>query len=185
MKKLLILLIVFSVSCATAAELKPRSETWAQPVSSKAVDNFFQLDEKVYRSAQPDREGFLALRDLGIRNVLNLRDYHSDDKKARGYGFSLYRVKMEAGDIETRDVIRALRIIKESPGPIVIHCWHGSDRTGLISAMYRIVFHGWSKEDAINELMNGGYGYHSLYKNIPEFIRKANIDEIKQKVFAP
>lgn len=185
MKKLFILLIIFSVSCATAAELKPRPETWARPVPSQALENFFQLDEKVFRSAQPDREGFAALKEMGILNVLNLRDNHSDDRKARGLGFTLHRVEMEAGDIETRDVIRALRIIKESTGPIVVHCWHGSDRTGLISAMYRIVFQGWSKVEAIRELMHGGYGYHTIYKNIPEFIGNANIDEIKQKVFAP
>ena len=65
------------------------------------------------------------------------------------------------------------------------HCWHGSDRTGLVSAMYRIVFGGWSKKEAIDELINGGYGYHSMYKNISEFIEKVDIVAIKQRVTAP
>jgi protein tyrosine/serine phosphatase len=67
----------------------------------------------------------------------------------------------------------------------VVHCWHGSDRTGLISAMYRILYQNWSKEEAIEELMKGGYGYHSLYRNIPEYIRKVNIEGIRQRVLAP
>jgi hypothetical protein len=33
--------------------------------------------------------------------------------------------------------------------------------------------------------MNGGYGYHSLYKNIPEFIKRTDIEEIKRQVLAP
>jgi hypothetical protein len=51
--------------------------------------------------------------------------------------------------------------------------------------MYRVVFLGWSKDEAIDELMNGGYGYHSLYTNIPEFIREADIDKIRKQVLSP
>jgi protein tyrosine/serine phosphatase len=97
----------------------------------------------------------------------------------------LSRVKMEAGEIRDEQVIEALRIIRTAKGPIVIHCWHGSDRTGLISAMYRILFQNWSKEESIEELMKGGYGYHSLYRNIPEYIRKVSIESIRRGVFAP
>jgi hypothetical protein len=50
--------------------------------------------------------------------------------------------------------------------------------------MYRIVFQGCSKDEAIDELIHGGYGYHSLYTNIPEFIRQADIEEIRQRVNA-
>jgi protein tyrosine/serine phosphatase len=89
---------------------------------------------------------------------------------------------MEAGEIKDEQVAEALRIIKTAKSPIVIHCWHGSDRTGLISAMYRILYQGWSKEEAIEELMKGGYGYHSLYRNIPAYIRKVNIESIRSAV---
>ncbi len=92
---------------------------------------------------------------------------------------------METGEITDNNVIESLRIISISDGPILIHCWHGSDRTGLISAMYLIVFQGWLKNEAIDELMHGGYGYHSIYKNIQKYIRKADIEAIKMKVFAP
>jgi len=33
--------------------------------------------------------------------------------------------------------------------------------------------------------MHGGFGYHSIYKNIPEFVRQADVNDIRQKVFAP
>jgi protein tyrosine phosphatase (PTP) superfamily phosphohydrolase (DUF442 family) len=169
-------------SAASAAAQRP--ETWAMPVSSEHLRNFYKIDDKLYRSAQPNKKGFQELKTLGFRTVLSFRDYHSDDE-GKGFGLNLHRVKMEAGDITTEKVVEALRIIRTSEGPVLIHCWHGSDRTGLISAMYRIVFQGWSKEEAIDELMRGGYGYHSLYKNIPEFIRQADIDEIGKEALAP
>ncbi len=169
---------------AASATVAQRPETWATPVHSEHLKNFFKIDDKVYRSAQPNRKGFQELKTLGIRNVLSFRDYHSDDE-GKDAGLNLYRVKMEAGDITTEKVVEALRIIRNSEGPVLIHCWHGSDRTGLISAMYRILFQGWSKDEAIDELMHGGYGYHSLYKNVPDFIRQADIEEIRKRAFAP
>ncbi len=165
---------------AATAALRPA--TWATPVPSEHLKNFYKIDDQVYRSAQPNKKGFRELRTLGIKNVLSFRDHHSDDD-GKEFGLTLYRVRMEAGGITTEQVVEALRIIRNADGPVLIHCWHGSDRTGLVSALYRIVFQGWSKDAAIDELINGGYGYHSLYKNIPEFIRQADIEEIRKQVF--
>ena len=63
-----------------------------------------------------------------------------------------------------------------------MHCWHGSDRTGTVIAMYRMVVQGWSREDALDELVNGGYGYHTIYRNIPAYIRNVDIDSIRQQL---
>lgn len=180
-----IVLAFLLTPAVNAEERPPRHQHWAQPVAAQHLKNFFRLDDKVYRSAQPDEKAFLELRKMGIRNVLNFRDHHSDDDKARGTGLRLFRIEMEAGDIETEQVIAALRIIRDADGPILIHCWHGSDRTGLISALYRIVFQGWSKDEAIDELVHGGFGYHSLYKNIPEYIRKTDVPVLRHAVLDP
>jgi len=186
MKRLTVLLVLFSAATLHAASPpQSRPETWAQPIETKNLKNFYKLDDHVYRSAQPSEEGFEYLKTLGIKNILNLRDYHNDDPGSKKPGLNLYRIEMDAGKIKTADVVAALRFIKQSEGPVLIHCWHGSDRTGTISALYRIVFQNWSKEDAIDELIHGGFGYHSIYKNIPEFIRQADINAIKQKVLAP
>jgi tyrosine-protein phosphatase SIW14 len=182
-RQLVVLMILFSLPAVHAAEQQARPASWAKPVKAKYVKNFYQLDEKLFRSAQPNEEGFGELEQLGIKNVLSFRDYHSDED-AEGTHLKLFRIKMEAGDISDDQVIEALRIIKNADGPILIHCWHGSDRTGLISAMYRIVFQNWSKDDAIEELTKGGYGYHSLYRNIPEYIRKVDVEGVKKKVMS-
>lgn len=48
--------------------------------------------------------------------------------------------------------------------------------------MYRIVYQNWTKEMALLELINGGYNFNTEYDNIPEYIKKVNIDKIKKKV---
>lgn len=93
---------------------------------------------------------------------------------------------MEAGDIREDDVVKALKIIKSAEGPVLVHCWHGSDRTGLVCASYRIIFQNWTKQAALDELINGGYGYHkSIYKNIARWIEHADVEALKKKIFEP
>ena len=85
-------------------------------------------------------------------------------------------------DINEEQLIEALRIIKNRKAPIVIHCHHGSDRTGAVCALYRVVFQNVSKEDAIHEMTEGGFGFHRIYKNIIRRIKEADIEQIRRKV---
>jgi len=39
--------------------------------------------------------------------------------------------------------------------------------------MYRILREGWTADDAIDEMKNGGFGYHSVWDKLPRFIRKS------------
>ena len=64
-----------------------------------------------------------------------------------------------------------MRILKNAPKPIVVHCHQGSDRTGAVIAMYRIVFQKWAKEKALDEMENGGFGFHKRYSNIVHYIK--------------
>jgi protein tyrosine/serine phosphatase len=153
------------------------------PVAAAGMSNFYLVDAGVYRCEQPDEDSFAEMERMGISEVLNLRNLHSDNKKARYTSLTLHHVRMRAADPRADRVVEALRTIRLRRGDIVVHCWHGSDRTGLVVAMYRIVFQGWSKNDAIAELAEGGYGYHSIYRDIPDFIRSADTDEIRRQVF--
>jgi len=182
------LTLVLAIVCASLIWAEPprlRPADWARPVLSGQLDNWYQVDQRLYRSAQPDDEGMAEAAVMGIRRILDLREYHSDDDEAKGTGLQLYRVPMNAGNIRDEDVIRALKIITASDEPILVHCWHGSDRTGTIVAMYRILVQGWSREAALDELVSGGYGYHAIYGNIPEYIRGADLVRLRGELEKP
>jgi hypothetical protein len=53
-----------------------------------------------------------------------------------------------------------------------------------MSAMYRILEQEWTKEDALGELVNGDYGFHSIWSNIPRYLRKVNVEELRAKISA-
>jgi tyrosine-protein phosphatase SIW14 len=80
-----------------------------------------------------------ALREkCGIEGILNLREYHSDDEAAQGTNLKLYRVKISVGSIRDEQVTEALRIIRESEGPIAVHCHPApiSHSTGMVRVVY-------------------------------------------------
>ncbi|MFT6863841.1 MAG: protein tyrosine/serine phosphatase [Akkermansiaceae bacterium] len=60
--------------------------------------------------------------------------------------------------------------------PVLVHCLHGSDRTGAMCAAYRIVVQGWSKGAAIAKIKHGGYGHHKIRGNLGRWIEGVDID---------
>ena len=65
-----------------------------------------------------------------------------------------------------------------------IHCYHGADRTGLIAGMYRIIYQGWSVEEAKAEMQHGPYGYHSIWKNIANLFTEEKVKQVKTQLKA-
>jgi protein tyrosine/serine phosphatase len=82
-------------------------------------------------------------------------------------------------------VIEVMRWLRQTEnGPFLIHCQHGADRTGLMSAMYRILEQGWSPEEAMKELTDGGYGYHSMWRNILRYVQSADVEKLRAAISA-
>ena len=152
--------------------------------------NFHKVNDKIYRSGQPDEDELDSLYTFnGLRSVLNLRGIDSDTDKVYAVNrrrkgvLVLYNLPLETGNITESDLIKLLIIIRDAPKPLLIHCWHGSNRTGCAVAAYRIVFENWQIEDAVNELMKPGYGHHKyFFTNIPDLLRKADWEKIRTSV---
>lgn len=175
---LLIVLIIGPLSFA--AELN-RPLEWAVPVQLPGVGNLHKIDENLYRSEQPTKRGMKNLEKIGIKTIINLRALHSDKDEIKGTKLLNKELSVKTWHIEDEDVIQVLKIIKKKEnGPFLIHCQHGADRTGVMSAMYRIVEQGWSKDEAIREMVDGGYGYHSIWLNIIHYMRNVDIEKIKK-----
>jgi hypothetical protein len=48
-------------------------------------------------------------------------------------------------------------------------------------AIYRIAIQGWSKEEAIQEMCEGGFGFHGVWSNLTHWVNKLDIDKIKRQ----
>ena len=177
----LFVLLASAWTCVSAAE--ERDPKWAQPVTAVGVPNFYRITPNIYRSAQPSAEGMRSLDEMGIKTVINLRNFHSDKEELNGTGLKGVDVPMNTWHAEVEDVVRVLQILRNTnDAPFLIHCQHGADRTGTVVAMYRIVVQGWSKKAALAEMTEGGYGYHSLWKNLIDFIEEVDVEKIKEQL---
>jgi len=162
-----------------------RPAEWAQPVSMPGLPNLHKVSDSLYRGAQPEPEGFANLKAMGIKTVVNLRSMHSDKDEMEEGGMTgkldYVHIKINTFRPKEEHVIRFLKVMADPERhPVFVHCKHGADRTGTMAAFYRIVFQGWSKQQALEEMTKGGYGFHSVWKNLLELIRKSDIEKLKK-----
>jgi protein tyrosine/serine phosphatase len=160
-----------------------RDAKWANPIKLDGMPNLNLVAPNLYRSAQPTAEGFEAAQEqLHLQTSLSLRETSNDADLLVGTQIDNQLVPMNAAHITDAKVIAALKIIRtaQAKGPVLVHCLHGADRTGVVIAMYRVLYQGWSKDEAIDELKNGGFNFHSIFFNIPHFIQNADIAQFKQ-----
>ena len=180
-----LLLLVLSAPGFAAGAPRERPATWAVPVIDSTLGNLYRVSDDLYRCEQPDKSDIPDLQGLGIRSFLNLREYHSDSKAFEQAGFRLLLQRMDAGELTVADLVVALRQIRTAAKPVLVHCWHGSDRTGSVVAAYRIVFQNWTPAEALDELRHGGYGYHEkTFPNIMILFEKLDASDLRQQVLA-
>ncbi len=161
--------------------LLERPATWAVAIDKGGLPNLYRVSEDLYRGAQPRDEGFAGLEGMGIKTVVNLRMTHSDRDAIEGTNLSYEHIDTEAWDIEDEDVVKFLKTVADRTRTLVfVHCKLGADRTGAMTAAYRVVVQGWNKEEAIREMTKGGFGYHSIWKDPIEYIRGMDVERMKR-----
>lgn len=168
-----------------------RPAYWAQPVqpAPQGLPNLHLVAPGLYRSAQPTAAGFAAARAMGIVTVISLRQTVRDAPLARGTGLELIRIRMKARHVAEKDgakILAALGALRaaRARGPVLIHCHHGADRTGVICALWRLVEQGWSRAQAIDELTLGGFGYHPIWANIPDYLARVDLNDLRARLDA-
>ena len=161
-----VLLAAAGVSAGHAAAAAGQSASPAVHIDTPGVGNLYRITARLYRSAQPTQEGFVFLsKTLGVKTIVSLREWHDDTELAAGTGLVLQRVGFNTwhiGDDAGAKIVQALRFLRaaEAHGPVLVHCQHGSDRTGAIIALYRMLYQGQDREAAIAEMMDGGFGFN-------------------------
>jgi protein tyrosine/serine phosphatase len=163
------------------AETRPAH--WAEPIALEGVPNLHRITDGLYRSEQPTALGMKNLEKFGIRTVINLRYFNDDKDEVKGTSLRTERTKILTWRIGDRHVVEVMKMLeKVENGPFLIHCQHGADRTGLMTAMYRILEQGWTPDDALKELTEGGFGYHSMWTNIIKYVKSVDVAALKAKL---
>ncbi len=153
---------------------------WARAIEVPGTTNAYQLDNCLYRGAQPNGEG---LRHLVTQNfhIINLRQFHSDNiDPGQGTRFRVYTRRPKEHVVP---VLKAILSQQKLGRKVYIHCWHGSDRTGFMCAVYRMVVQGWPVDKALQEYIKGGYGYHGrVFPELPGLLYSLDVEKIRAEL---
>lgn len=135
----------------------------------------------LYRSGQMTGEGFAkAVSRFGIRTVINLQDDYPDPRIEQSF---LHRTTTKESDLCKQIGVRYVQIspdliprrlipaqrpaaidqllaVLDDPAsyPVLLHCRAGLHRTGVLTAVYRMEYEGWTHQDALEEVLRNGFG---------------------------
>lgn len=197
MRKILIAHVLLLLSISSYAE------------SSDVIVNFSKVNSGIYRGARPtNAEAISYLKSVSIKNVINLQggDLNSDigiiipwaepgekpeviefeKKTALSLGLGFFHAPLnsleEVTTDEDKEIDEVLSFMHDKNNqPVFIHCEHGADRTGLLVALYRVKYEGYSVGAAMSEWIKNGHNTlhqmftHDLddyfYKKVKQFNR--------------
>ena len=150
----------------------------------QGINNFYQVDEHVYRGAQPTTEGFKYLATIGIKTVLDLREdgerATAEAQLVTSLGMQYVNVAMTGLTPPTlAEITRILALLEDgTAGVVFVHCMRGADRTGAVIAAYRIDHDHWDNSRALKEALS--FGMSPLQLPRQNFIRKFQPQTIKK-----
>ena len=149
----------------------PNPETFKPTLKLK---NFGQINANYFRGARPKDEDYKTLATMGIKTIVNLeRDGDSSaQQKAEAAGLKFFLIRMSDSDRPSdNDVQKFLEIANDSANqPIFVHCKGGRHRTGLVTAVYRIVHDGWTSDQAYGEMKKFDFGYGFGHGELKDYV---------------
>jgi protein tyrosine phosphatase (PTP) superfamily phosphohydrolase (DUF442 family) len=160
--------------------------------------NFGVVDGgRVFRSAQPldGLPGLIA--EKRIKTVLNLRGgsdadpwYWAEVAATKRLGIDFYDLPLVATVRPTRkQLLTVLDLLDRCKYPLLIHCKSGSDRTGLVSALYLMSRKGIAPERAENAFslyyghvpLLGTRHLHEPLREYADWLRTCQIDHTSER----
>lgn len=167
------LVIILPLAFAAGIHAKPDSLIKASEklYSLPGLKNVGRLEPGLFRGAQPDKDGYQTLKEMGVKTVLSFRNNHDESSEVLAAGMKPLRVRMNMlKNPDPKQVRQALAIMSDTElRPLYFHCALGEDRTGTLAAVYRMEKHGWTLEAAMDEMQD--FGFNDIWMGYKKFVK--------------
>lgn len=150
-------------------------------VAKRLVPNLRAVSDNVLRGGRPDSGGLQCLKDAGVRTIVNLcggaslvsmfrgsssaqacsesPDVAEEREEAKRIGLEFISIPLDVFRTPNDESLQTFIDLVKKPErhPMFIHCLHGRDRTGLMTALYRVHCDDWTAEKAYAEMIESGF----------------------------
>ena len=148
--------------------------------------------DAIYRSGQPKKTDWAYLNEIGVRTVVKLNQYSLDAKEgseeevglAKRHNINVIPLYMQPEDApynlnpwaspNEKALMDAVAALEDKKNwPVLVHCSHGKDRTGLVVAVYSMRNKNLCREAAYKQMKYYGtspvlFGLKPILDNIKE-----------------
>jgi protein tyrosine/serine phosphatase len=126
----------------------------------------------IFRGAQPKPDGYATLKAMGVRTVINLRARHGEGEAVEAAGMRYVEIPMSFLKKADPAAVRETLSVMTDPAnqPVFVHCSVGTDRTGVVVAVYRMEIDGWSEAEAVAEME--AFGFHWIWFQLKKTVKE-------------
>ncbi len=153
-------------------------------------DRFDRVSGEIYRGGAPSADDLKLMSDIyNMKTILSLDGNIGDSIAPTVKSLGMSHIVIPISGSHTFDLMKYLQnhivSILTNNQPIYVHCRHGSDRTGMAIALYRIDHDGWSQDDALREALSFGFGdkldnrTEKLYRSIITKQAQSAVDQAR------
>lgn len=171
-----------TTSPAHAVTLPASAHSSEKIYNIPGLSNIGRVAPGVFRGAQPGKDGYAALKAMGIKTVIDMRTTESEKAQVEAAGMRAIAVPIQMARNGLKEKVDKVVALMADPAnqPVYVHCRHGQDRTGITVAAYRMKQQGWSLADAEAEMQ--AFGFNDVWVNFKKFIRQygAQLNNSKQ-----
>lgn len=168
MQKLVRLFFLLSVSSVLILAFSPLGSAGPEQDAlfeklKKTTYNFRQVTPAIYRSGLISKESVPYLKELGIKTVLTFdnqpKRVAEEQQFLKEAGIESISIPWSGWDDPDDETIRKIHQVMDSPErqPILVHCKHGQERTGVVLATWRISRQNWNVDQAYREMKACGF----------------------------
>ena len=147
----------------------------------RAIFNFHQIEPGIYRSGRLHADTYPYLKQLGIKTAVNFIDHKRESLEEKeglaSFGIDTVWIPWNGFDYpKDQDVEKFLSVMRDpARRPILIHCKRGAERTGIMTACWRVAEKGWSADQAFDEMKRNrfrAFWYGHLKKYLYDFAKR-------------
>jgi protein tyrosine phosphatase (PTP) superfamily phosphohydrolase (DUF442 family) len=141
---------------------------------SVGITRFAEICPGLSRGGEPNETTLKYLHDNGYKTIVSFLPDPAESASVVQSGMKYVHIPMHSGpfsaDPPTDEQVQQFRAVAgdTTQYPVFIHCHAGKDRTGAMSAIYRMQVCGWTRDEAIEEMK--AFGFAGRYKKLFNYV---------------